>query len=106
MSDKLSNIKKRARGLIGTALHPNFVENKRLFIYYTTKNAPDGIERATLSEVRVSDDDPNKADPNFERIMIEMKKFTGIHNGGQVSSLIMKCEDNTTTHHLDTLLVY
>ena len=97
VSDKLSNLKSRARGLIGTALHPNFAENKRLFIYYTTKDAPDGIERATLSEIRVSDDDPNKADPNFERIMIEMKKKSSIHNGGQVSSLI-------TTHHYDTLL--
>src|SRR5947208_1918082 len=45
-------------GLLAFALHPQFKTNGLFYIYYS-QQAP---KRSVLSEIRVSKDDPNKAD--------------------------------------------
>jgi glucose/arabinose dehydrogenase len=77
------------KGLLGIAFHPNFKENGRFYIAYS---APISFESDLakqfwwshtniVAEYRVSADDPNKADPNYERIItaIDWPQFN--HNG-------------------------
>ncbi|GBD44942.1 Quinoprotein glucose dehydrogenase B [bacterium HR40] len=77
------------KGLLGIAFHPKFKENGRFYIAYS---APISFEADLakqfwwshtniVAEYRVSADDPNKADPNYERIVtaIDWPQFN--HNG-------------------------
>jgi glucose/arabinose dehydrogenase len=65
------------KGLLGIAFHPKFKENGRFYIAYS---APISFENDLakqfwwshtniVAEYRVSADDPNKADPNYEKII-------------------------------------
>lgn len=77
------------KGLLGIAFHPDFKENGRFYVAYS---APISFENDLakefwwshtniVAEYRVSADDPNKADPNYERIVtaIDWPQFN--HNG-------------------------
>lgn len=64
-------------GLLGLAFHPKFKENGEFFIYYT-----DPPHQSVISRMRVSKDDPNKADPDFEEELIRIKQPFWNHNGG------------------------
>lgn len=77
------------RGLLGLALHPQFAQNGRLFVFYNGP-ATEGVENALNSEVRVSEfrvqpDDPNRADAAGERVLLRIGKPQGNHNGGQLA---------------------
>src|SRR5689334_870547 len=54
------------RGVLGLAFHPDYANNGRFFVYYTTPlrtGAPAGYDHTnTLAEFSVSKDDPNKGD--------------------------------------------
>jgi glucose/arabinose dehydrogenase len=67
-------------GLLGLAFHPAFKENKRFFIYYSQQNP----KRSVISEWRVSDADPAKADPGTERIVMEVPQPFWNHNCGNL----------------------
>lgn len=75
------------RGLLGLAFHPNFSQNKRLFIYYSTYNT--GLDTnnhvVRISEFRVSDNDPNIANISSQRVLLEIPQPYWNHNGGEVS---------------------
>lgn len=86
------------RGLIGLALHPNFAVNGRFFVRYSRprKGNPDescndgggfivGCHSEVLAEFRVSDSDPDRADPDSERMLITVDKPQFNHNGGQIA---------------------
>ncbi len=77
------------RGLLGLAFHPNFTVNGRFFVFYTaTKDFDDPAEfnsESRVSEFRVSDSDPNLADPNSERVLLDINKPQFNHNGGQLT---------------------
>lgn len=66
-------------GLLGIAFHPNFRSNKKFYLYYT---APDEPKRSIISEFTVSADDDNRADPDSERIIMELPQPYWNHNGG------------------------
>ncbi|NKQ35347.1 MAG: PQQ-dependent sugar dehydrogenase [Chloroflexi bacterium] len=68
------------QGLLGLAFHPQYRENGRFFIYYTTLDNSDTV----LAEYRVSDN-PNKADPDSEQIMLYVDQPDSVHNGGQLA---------------------
>src|SRR5436190_560110 len=76
------------RGLLGLAFHPNYATNGRFFVYYNAPlrpGAPPGYDdTATLSEFRVSETDPNVADPTSERIILQIDKPQFNHNGGTI----------------------
>jgi glucose/arabinose dehydrogenase len=76
------------RGLLSLAFHPGYVENGRLFVFYSAPLRPGGPEGWTctnrLSEFRVSRNDPNRADPGSERIVLAVDKPAHNHNGGPV----------------------
>ncbi|HUE74243.1 MAG TPA: PQQ-dependent sugar dehydrogenase, partial [Pirellulaceae bacterium] len=55
------NDKQNEEGMLGLAFHPQFKENGQFFVYYTQKEGPP--HTSVVSRFRVSQDDPNKADP-------------------------------------------
>lgn len=67
-------------GLLGLAFHPEF-RNKGLFYinYTTTQNGP---RRTVVSEFSASG---NQANPNSERVLLEIDQFAGNHNGGMLA---------------------
>lgn len=76
------------RGLLGLAFHPKFKQNGRFFVYYSAPlrpGAPAGYNHtSTIAEYRVSMD-ANRADPASERILLQIDKPQGNHNGGTIA---------------------
>lgn len=76
------------RGLLALAFHPDFARNGLFYVNYSAKRRPDspftGKTAYTwrLSEFRVSDEDPNRADPESERPLLELDWVNRKHNGG------------------------
>ena len=66
------------KGLVGFVTHPNFKENRRFYVYYTTST------HARLSEFHVKEKNLNAGDPKSEVIMIEIRKGSPNHHAGQV----------------------
>jgi glucose/arabinose dehydrogenase len=66
-------------GFLGLAFHPNYKKNGEFFVFYTTKKAK---STNVISRFRVSKDDPNKADPNSEEVLLTIKKPFWNHDGG------------------------
>lgn len=77
------------RGLLGLAFHPAYAENGRFFVYYSAplrEGAPGEWDHTShVSEFRVSQDDPNRADPDSERVVMGIDEPQGNHNGGAVA---------------------
>ncbi len=71
------------KGLLGMALHPQFAQNRRFFLNYTTRRLTGGLQ-TVIAEYLVSTD-PNRADPNSERILFTVNQPFDNHNGGQLS---------------------
>ncbi len=67
------------RGLLGVAFHPDFESNGRFFVSYT-----DAAEDSIVSEFLVSAEDPNRADPASETLVIRIDQPSDEHNGGQL----------------------
>lgn len=76
------------RGLLSLAFHPHFAENGRFFVFYSAPlrpGAPRGWNCTNhLSEFRVAKDNPDRADPGSERILLAIDKPAHNHNGGPV----------------------
>lgn len=73
-------------GLLGLAFHPNFAENGRFFIFYTTE-VLDGRRRLRhdrLSRFDVSATNPDQADPDSEVVLISQFDENSNHNGGDL----------------------
>jgi glucose/arabinose dehydrogenase len=77
------------RGLLSLAFHPSFGDNRRFFVCYNTPLADGDPEefnsRLRISEFQVSADNPNRADRDTERIILEVVKPQFNHNGGQIA---------------------
>lgn len=75
------------RGLLGLAFHPGYADNGRFFVYYSAEarqDAPEGWDHTShISEFKVSDD-PDRADPDSERIILSVDQPYSNHNGGQI----------------------
>ncbi|PWV51918.1 sorbosone dehydrogenase family protein [Chitinophaga sp. S165] len=79
------------RGLLGFAFHPNFGNNGKFYIYYTLPPRAGGPEGggawnnlSRISEFRVSASDPNMADINTEKVILELDDPQSNHNGGSI----------------------
>ncbi len=82
------------RGLLGMTLHPEFHENGRFYVYYsvpTQPDAPDQIHGADvnhtsrISEFRISENNKNRANPDSERVLLEIHQPQFNHNGGKLT---------------------
>jgi glucose/arabinose dehydrogenase len=80
------------RGLLGLAFHPDYKNNGRFYVYYSTRMRRNttrafrlhGNHTAHLSEFKVSKEDPNQANPISERILLQVDQPQFNHNGGAV----------------------
>ncbi|MGA1870500.1 MAG: PQQ-dependent sugar dehydrogenase [bacterium] len=76
------------RGLLGLAFHPDFSSNGRFFVYYSAPlrdTAPDGWDHtSTISEFTVSHYNPDRANPNSERILLQIDQPQFNHNAGKI----------------------
>nr|XP_054758416.1 HHIP-like protein 1 isoform X1 [Lytechinus pictus] len=70
------------RGFLGLAFHPNFVNNSRLFVYYSTTLVSSEIIR--ISEFQTMSNNSNRVNMTTERIIIDVEQPAGNHNGGQM----------------------
>ena len=79
------------RGLLGLAFHPDYKNNGRFYIYYqlppraggpTSTDAWNNLSR--IAEFKVSAD-PNVADMNSEKILLDIDDPQSNHNGGTVA---------------------
>jgi glucose/arabinose dehydrogenase len=77
------------RGLLGLAFHPEYAENGRVFVYYSAPlqaGAPAGFDHTSiLSEFTVFEEDPNRADPDSERIIMRIDQPQSNHNAGAIA---------------------
>ena len=64
-------------GLLAMALHPAFSRNGIFFAYYIASNP----HREILSQFKVSKKNHNMADPASEKVLVEIPKVHGNHNG-------------------------
>jgi glucose/arabinose dehydrogenase len=64
-------------GLLALAFHPRYRETGRFFVYYSA----DEPRRGVLSAFRVSADDPDRAEPGSEQVLLEVAQPWGNHNG-------------------------
>ncbi|MBA3414561.1 MAG: PQQ-dependent sugar dehydrogenase [Chloroflexia bacterium] len=72
------------QGLLSVAFHPDFAENGEFFVGYTAQ-AGEGSGDNTVSRFRVSADDPNRADPVSEEVLLAITDPYPNHNGGLVA---------------------
>jgi len=69
-------------GMLGLCFHPKFKANGKFYVYYThSRKGHDSI----LSEFRVTGDDPNRADPSSERVLMTIPQPFANHNGGPMA---------------------
>ncbi|MFT4649491.1 MAG: glucose/arabinose dehydrogenase [Glaciecola sp.] len=81
ISDQVS-VKGNEEGLLGIAFHPKYAENGKFYLHYSSsvKN-----KVGMLSEFQVHKEDPDKADPESERVLLEQKQPWRNHNGGMIA---------------------
>lgn len=91
LSDRMVNLSSGydEKGLLGLAFHPNYAENGKFYVYYSAplrEEAPaDWNHTSHVSEFVVSENNPTTADPDSERILMQIDQPQGNHNGGQIA---------------------
>ena len=68
-------------GLLGLAFHPDFAQNRRFFVDYTSTAG--GTLHTVIAEYHASGTDPNLADP-AESVILTVDQPYENHNGGQI----------------------
>ncbi len=68
------------QGLLGLAMHPDFQNNGQFFVYYSHPTE----EKSILSRFTVTKEDPNRADPDSEEVVMEIDQPFQNHNGGSI----------------------
>lgn len=72
------------RGLLGIALHPDFVNNKKFYVYYSAPSTEKGSDhKSIIAEYKVSSDS-FLADAGSERILLTVEQPESNHNGGEL----------------------
>lgn len=99
-------------GLLGLAFDPGFAANGYFYVNYTTGSP----RRTRVARFRVGADDPARADPASEQILLEFAQPFANHNGGMLAfgpdgKLYVACGDGGSANdphdngqRLDTLL--
>ncbi len=68
-------------GLLGLAFHPQYQKNGEFFVYYSSKAEP---RVSIVSRFHASQENPNRADPNSEGIIMKIPQPFSNHNGGSI----------------------
>jgi len=77
------------RGVLGLALHPDFRNNRKFYVYYSAplrQGAPSDWDHTShLSEFKVTTDNFAKADHDSERVLLQLDQPYFNHNGGRLA---------------------
>ncbi|MEO6000445.1 MAG: PQQ-dependent sugar dehydrogenase [Chitinophagaceae bacterium] len=80
------------RGLLGFAFHPQYNTNGKFYIFYSAPPRSGGPAPGVnwnnlvrVSEFKVSASNPNKADINSEKVILEVNHPQSNHNGGTIA---------------------
>ncbi len=68
-------------GLLGLAFHPDFATNGLFFVNYTAASP----RRTVIARFAVDPNDPGRADPASETILLEVEQPFSNHNAGQLA---------------------
>jgi glucose/arabinose dehydrogenase len=69
-------------GLLGLAFHPQYRSNGYLYVCYSSSQE---LRTSVISRFAVSPDDPNKADPASETVIMKIPQPFSNHNGGSIA---------------------
>lgn len=69
-------------GFLGLAFHPDYKRSGEFFVFYTEKR---GGHHNVVSRFRVSKDDPDRADPASEEVVLRIDHKYWNHDGGTVA---------------------
>lgn len=73
------------RGLLGLTFHPDYENNRKFYVYYSSPKKGLLINHESiLSEYTASSTNPNIANPNSEKIILRIDQPEENHNGGQL----------------------
>lgn len=73
------------RGLLGIALHPQFEQNKKFYVYYSAPSSASGMDNKTvLAEYKMQDESFTKASLDGERKLLEVEQPEFNHEGGDI----------------------
>ncbi|WAR09442.1 HIPL1-like protein [Mya arenaria] len=84
------------RGLQSITFHPNYKQNRRFYLCYTTFLSQQENTVGVLSsefrvaELRVSSSDPDRAEPSYNRIILEFEKL-GHNQNHSINILLYIC---------------
>ena len=70
-------------GLVALTFHPDYKNNGYFYVHYVTGTTSD--IRTRISRFSVSVDDPDRADPNSELILLEISEPEERHKGGSIA---------------------
>ncbi|RMH76428.1 MAG: glucose sorbosone dehydrogenase, partial [Calditrichaeota bacterium] len=68
-------------GLLGLAFHPDYAANGYFYVNYTARNP----NRSVISRFKVSDNDPNRAEPDSELVILTLPQPYSNHNAGALA---------------------
>lgn len=74
------NMGANEQGLLGLAMHPDYQQTGFFYVYYSLADA----KKSILSRFSRSSDDPNRADPDSELVLMEIEQPYQNHNGGSI----------------------
>lgn len=67
------------QGLLGLAFHPRYAENGYFYVNYTGRGGDTFVSRFRVS------DDPDRADPDSEMVLLQIPQPFANHNGGDLA---------------------
>jgi len=68
-------------GLLGLAFPPDFSESRVFYVHYSSTERP---AHGVVSRFGVRGDDPDRADPDSEQVVLLQEQPWGNHNGGMI----------------------
>jgi glucose/arabinose dehydrogenase len=75
-------VNENEEGLLGLAFAPDYKDSGTFYVYYTPRRKPGEKLTNRLSRFKVSKEDPDRADPTSEEILITFDKPFWNHDGG------------------------
>jgi glucose/arabinose dehydrogenase len=79
------NPNENEQGFLGLAFHPRYKENGQFFVFYSAKATSAHPLRSIISRFHVSADDPNRADPASEEVLLRIDRPYWNHDGGTLA---------------------
>lgn len=81
--DRVQDFRKDAEeGLLGLAFHPQYRSNGYFYVCYSSSQE---LRTSVISRFAISKDDPNKADPASETVIMKIPQPFSNHNGGSIA---------------------